>query len=51
VDAKPVRRAAQGGMPEGAFVQGRLIAVRIGRGKSKEWLYLFTTVELPGNKF
>ena len=37
----------QGGMPEGAFVQGRLIAVRIGRGKSKEWLYLFTTVELP----
>jgi len=37
----------QGGMPEGAFVQGRLIAVRIGRGKSKEWLYLFTPVELP----
>jgi hypothetical protein len=37
----------QGGMPEGAFVQGRLIAVRIGRGKSKEWLYLFTTVDLP----
>jgi len=37
----------QGGMPEGASVQGRLIAVRIGRGKSKEWLYLFTTVELP----
>jgi hypothetical protein len=34
-------------MPEGASVQGRLIAVRIGRGKSKEWLYLFTTVELP----
>jgi hypothetical protein len=37
----------QGGMPEGASVQGRLIAVRIGRGKSKEWLYLFTTAELP----
>jgi len=36
----------QGGMPEGAFVQGRLIAVRFGRGKSKEWLYLFTAVEL-----
>jgi putative transposase len=34
-------------MPEGAFVQGRLIAVRIGRGKSKEWLYLFTTADLP----
>ena len=37
----------QGGMPEGAFVQGRLMAVRIGRGKSKEWLYLFTTADLP----
>jgi hypothetical protein len=28
----------QGGMPEGAFVEGRLIAVRIGRGKFKQWL-------------
>jgi putative transposase len=37
----------QGGMPEGASLQGRLIAVRIGQGKSKEWLYLFTTVDLP----
>jgi hypothetical protein len=37
----------QGGMPEGAAVEGRLIAVRIGRGKAKEWLYLFTTVALP----
>lgn len=37
----------QGGMPEDAFVPGRLIAVRIGQGKSKEWLYLFTTVDLP----
>jgi hypothetical protein len=36
----------QGGMPEGACVPGRLIAARIGRGKSKEWLYLFTTLEL-----
>lgn len=33
----------QGGMPPGASVEGRLIAGRIGRGKSKEWLYLFTT--------
>jgi hypothetical protein len=33
----------QGGMPEGASVEGRLIAARIGRGKSKEWLYVFTT--------
>jgi len=37
----------QGGMPEGAAVEGRLIAVRIGRGKSKQWLYLFTTLTLP----
>jgi hypothetical protein len=32
-----------GGMPADACVEGRLIALRIGRGKSKEWLYLFTT--------
>jgi hypothetical protein len=31
----------QGGMPEGAGVEGRLISVRIGRGKSKKWLHLF----------
>jgi hypothetical protein len=37
----------QGGMPPGATVAGRLIAARIGRGKSKEWLYLFTTLSLP----
>jgi putative transposase len=33
--------------PEGATVAGRLIAARVGRGKSKQWLYLFTTVQLP----
>jgi hypothetical protein len=27
-------------------VTGRLIAARIGRGKSKQWLYLFTTLDL-----
>jgi hypothetical protein len=37
----------QGGMPGGACVEGRLIAMRFGRGKSKEWLYLFTTLRLP----
>ena len=26
---------------------GRLIAARVGRGKSKQWLYLFTTSPLP----
>lgn len=30
-------------LPEEAAVAGRLIAVRVGRGKSKQWLYLFTT--------
>lgn len=51
---RPVRWTAsrfdgrrQGGMPEGASMPGRLIAARIGRGKSKEWLYLFTTVASP----
>jgi Transposase DDE domain len=33
----------QGGMPANACVEGRLIARRIGQGKSKQWLYLFTT--------
>jgi hypothetical protein len=28
-------------------VQGRLIAARVGRGKSKPWLYLFTTLNWP----
>lgn len=29
------------------MLAGRLIAVRVGRGKSKQWLYLFTTMEWP----
>ena len=33
--------------PHGASLEGRLIAVRVGRGKSKKWLYLFTTLSLP----
>jgi hypothetical protein len=37
----------QGGMPEDARVEGRLLAARIGRGKAQQWLYLFTTVTLP----
>jgi hypothetical protein len=36
-----------GGMPEDASISGRLISVRIGRGKSKQWLHLFTTLTLP----
>jgi hypothetical protein len=34
----------------GSTVAGRLIAARMGRGKSKEWLYLFTTLELPAEE-
>ncbi len=34
-------------VPPQAKVEGRLIAVRVGRGKSKQWLYLFTTLTDP----
>lgn len=34
-------------VPGDAVVAGRLIAVRVGRGKSKQWLYLFTTLDWP----
>lgn len=30
-----------------ASVMGRLLAIRVGRGKSKQWLYLFTTLDSP----
>lgn len=33
--------------PKDAAVQGRLIAARVGRGKSQSWLYLFTTLAIP----
>jgi Transposase DDE domain len=36
--------------PVDASVPGRLIAARVGRGKSKQWLYLFTTVGLPARE-
>jgi putative transposase len=35
------------GWPADAQVPGRLIAWQVGRGKHKQWLYLFTTVSLP----
>jgi hypothetical protein len=37
----------QRSLPAEAALQGRLIAARVGRGKSKQWLYLFTTLDLP----
>jgi hypothetical protein len=33
--------------PPDASVEGRLIVWRVGRGKHKQWLYLFTTLSLP----
>lgn len=36
--------------PAEASVSGRLIAWRVGRGKSKTWLYLFTTLPLPAEQ-
>ena len=36
--------------PADARVEGRLIAVRAGRGKHKKWLYLFTTLSLPADE-
>ena len=40
----------KGDWPEDACVEGRLIAWRVGRGKHKQWLYLFTTSLLPAEQ-
>jgi hypothetical protein len=40
----------RGGMPPQASVQGRLVAARVGCGKSKGWLFLFTTLSLPASE-
>jgi hypothetical protein len=36
--------------PPDASLPGRLIAWRVGRGKHKQWLYLFTTLSLPAEE-
>lgn len=36
--------------PVDACVEGRLIAWRVGRGKHKQWLYLFTTLSWPAEE-
>jgi len=36
--------------PADAVVRGRLIARRVGRGKKKQWLYLFTTLPQPAQQ-
>jgi hypothetical protein len=35
--------------PAEAVLDGRLIAARVGRGNSKQWLYLFTTAPVAGD--
>ena len=37
-------------MPAETAVEGRLIAARVGRGKSKQWLYLFSTRPEPATE-
>jgi DDE family transposase len=46
---KPSRqdKPKQTSWPADASLAGRLIAGQVGRGKSKQWLYLFTTLALP----
>ena len=44
--ASPREQAKHGKLSTDA-IQGRLIARRVGRGKSKQWLYLFTTLTIP----
>jgi len=36
--------------PQDAAVGGRLIAARLGSGRSQEWIYLFTTLDLPAEE-
>ena len=52
VDWKPSRwdKPKKTFWPAEAVVSGRLIAARVGRGKSKQWLYLFTTLDLAGSE-
>ena len=37
-------------LPATATVEGRLIVTRVGRGKSKQWLYLFATLDEPAQE-
>lgn len=52
VEWRPSRwdRVGADARPPGAVLRGRLIAARVGRGKSKQWLYLFTTVTLAAQQ-
>ena len=37
-------------LPEQAQLEGCVIAARVGRGKSQQWLYLFSTMERPAQE-
>jgi hypothetical protein len=43
-------RAGAAKRPPEAVLRGRLIAALVGRGKSKQWLYLFTSVTIPAQQ-
>jgi len=43
-------RSSQGKLSPATAIQGRLIAWRMGRGKNKQWLYLFTTLTIPAEE-
>lgn len=43
-------RAGKENRPKEAKIQGRLVVCRVGRGKSKQWLYLFTTLTIAADE-
>jgi hypothetical protein len=49
-DGRSKNQPEQPPWPAGASIEGRLIAWRTGRGKHKQWLYLFTTTALPAEE-
>lgn len=44
------KKGQQPPWPADAKIQGRLIAWRVGRGRRKQWLYLFTTTASPAEE-
>jgi hypothetical protein len=50
VEWKAGNRASQEKFPPDTAIHGRLIAWRVGRGKTKQWLYLFTTLTIPAEE-
>lgn len=43
-------RSGASDRPKDAALRGRLVAWRVGRGRSKQWLYLFTTLTIPAQE-